>query len=61
MLVDRVALAAQVDADVELNRAFLALAAASCAIATLGLLANSVAVIIGAMLIAPLMTPIVAL
>lgn len=32
----------------------------SCSIATFGLLTNSVAVIIGAMLIAPLMTPIVA-
>lgn len=61
MPVDRAALAAEVDTDVELNRAFLALAAASCTIATLGLLANSAAVIIGAMLIAPLMTPIVAL
>jgi uncharacterized hydrophobic protein (TIGR00271 family) len=40
---------------------FYVLATASCAIATFGLLENSAAVIIGAMLIAPLMTPIVAL
>jgi uncharacterized hydrophobic protein (TIGR00271 family) len=40
---------------------YFALAAASCAIATLGLLENSAPIIIGAMLIAPLMTPIVAL
>jgi len=47
--------------EADLDRPFVALAAASCAIATFGLLANSAAVIIGAMLIAPLMTPIVAL
>jgi uncharacterized hydrophobic protein (TIGR00271 family) len=41
--------------------AFYLLGTASCAIATFGLLENSAAVIIGAMLIAPLMTPIVAL
>ena len=37
---------------------FVVLSLASCAIATLGLLENSVAVIIGAMIIAPLMGPI---
>lgn len=37
---------------------YLVLVLASCAIATLGLLANSAAVIIGAMIIAPLMLPI---
>ncbi|HZO92843.1 MAG TPA: DUF389 domain-containing protein [Candidatus Baltobacteraceae bacterium] len=47
--------------EARLDRPFVALAAASCAIATFGLLANSAAVIIGAMLIAPLMTPIVSL
>ena len=61
MDVDRAALVIGVEHDAELNRAFVYLAAASCAIATFGLLANSAAVIIGAMLIAPLMTPIVAL
>ena len=40
---------------------YFALATASCIIATLGLLENSAPIIIGAMLIAPLMTPIVAL
>ncbi len=43
------------------SASFYVLATASCAIATFGLLENSAAVIIGAMLIAPLMTPIVAL
>lgn len=44
-----------------LTPAFLFLVVASSAIATLGLLLNSVAVIIGAMLIAPLMGPIILL
>ncbi|ABO51566.1 conserved hypothetical protein 341 [Desulforamulus reducens MI-1] len=39
---------------------FYVMVVLSCSIATFGLLMNSVAVIIGAMLIAPLMTPIVA-
>jgi uncharacterized hydrophobic protein (TIGR00271 family) len=51
----------EIERDVVPSRAFVALTAASCAIATFGLLGNSVAVIIGAMLIAPLMTPIIAL
>lgn len=38
---------------------FLILVVLSCAIATSGLLTNSVAVIIGAMLVAPLMSPII--
>src|SRR4028118_1521093 len=37
---------------------YIVLILGSCAIATLGLLSNSTAVIIGAMLIAPLMLPI---
>lgn len=41
-----------------LDSAYLILTISSCAIATLGLLTNSTAVIIGAMLIAPLMSPI---
>lgn len=41
-----------------LNASYLILTVSSCAIATLGLLTNSAAVIIGAMLIAPLMLPI---
>jgi uncharacterized hydrophobic protein (TIGR00271 family) len=41
-----------------LNANFLLLSMGSCIIASLGLIANSAAVIIGAMLIAPLMLPI---
>ncbi|MBD0335747.1 MAG: DUF389 domain-containing protein [Cyanobacteria bacterium Co-bin13] len=41
-----------------LERNFLILIVGSCVIATLGLLSNSAAVIIGAMIIAPLMLPI---
>jgi uncharacterized hydrophobic protein (TIGR00271 family) len=40
------------------SRLFLALVFASCAIATFGLMENSAAVIIGAMIIAPMMLPI---
>lgn len=40
------------------DSSYLALVVGSCAIATFGLLANSAAVIIGAMIIAPLMLPI---
>jgi len=42
----------------KLGISYLILIIGSCAIATLGLLANSTAVIIGAMIIAPLMLPI---
>ena len=41
-----------------LNINYLVLIVGSCAIATLGLISNSVAVIIGAMIVAPLMLPI---
>ena len=41
-----------------LDSSYLILIVSSCAIATFGLLANSTAVIIGAMIIAPLMLPI---
>jgi uncharacterized hydrophobic protein (TIGR00271 family) len=41
------------------NRDFLALISLSTAIASLGLLQNSAAVVIGAMLVAPLMTPMI--
>lgn len=44
------------DSTLSLN--FLVLVVASCVIATLGLLTNSAAVIIGAMIIAPLMNPL---
>jgi len=45
--------------DAKLNHTFLVLMVLSTILATLGLFANSAAVIIGAMLVAPLMTPIV--
>ncbi|MDF5722605.1 MAG: DUF389 domain-containing protein [Rhizonema sp. PD37] len=41
-----------------LDRSYLILIVGSCAIATFGLLSNSAAVIIGAMIVAPLMLPI---
>lgn len=44
--------------DSTLNLNFLVLVVTSCVIATLGLLTNSAAVIIGAMIIAPLMNPL---
>ncbi len=44
--------------DAKLSLDYLVLVVASCLIATLGLLENSVAVIIGAMIVAPLMGPI---
>ncbi|MEM9162073.1 MAG: TIGR00341 family protein [Cyanobacteria bacterium P01_F01_bin.4] len=44
--------------DSELSRDYIVLTIGACIIATLGLLSNSAAVIIGAMLIAPLMQPI---
>jgi uncharacterized hydrophobic protein (TIGR00271 family) len=45
-------------ADAALSQSYIVLTVASCAIATLGLIENSVAVIIGAMIVAPLITPI---
>lgn len=45
-------------AEAKIDPPYLALVISSCAIATLGLLSNSAAVIIGAMVIAPLMFPI---
>jgi uncharacterized hydrophobic protein (TIGR00271 family) len=45
-------------ADSAIDLPYLALIVSSCAIATFGLVANSAAVIIGAMIIAPLMLPI---
>nr|WP_019508723.1 DUF389 domain-containing protein [Pleurocapsa sp. PCC 7319] len=44
--------------DSKLDISYLALTVGACAIATLGLLSNSTAVIIGAMIVAPLMLPI---
>ncbi|WP_247217542.1 DUF389 domain-containing protein [Synechococcus sp. C9] len=45
-------------AESQLDTPYLVLVVGSCIIATLGLLANSAAVIIGAMIVAPLMMPI---
>jgi uncharacterized hydrophobic protein (TIGR00271 family) len=59
--MERAALLDEVRSNVRPAWAYYVLAAASCAIASLGLLEDSAPVIIGAMLIAPLMTPIVAL
>ena len=47
--------------DAKLNKTYLILMILSTLLATFGLFANSAAVIIGAMLVAPLMTPIVSL
>ncbi|HRH80162.1 MAG TPA: DUF389 domain-containing protein [Thiobacillaceae bacterium] len=59
--LDRDATEEQVRADGGLTYSFAFLVVASCGIATLGLMLNSAAVIIGAMLVAPLMGPIVLL
>lgn len=54
----RAALDASAHADAVLSPNYIVLTVGSCLIATLGLLENSAAVIIGAMIIAPLMAPI---
>ena len=46
------------EAEAQIDTTYLVLIVGSCAIATFGLLSNSAAVIIGAMIIAPLMLPI---
>ncbi len=56
---DRADVVAHVDEGGELGPRYAFMILMSCGIATLGLLQNSVAVIIGAMLISPLMGPIV--
>jgi uncharacterized hydrophobic protein (TIGR00271 family) len=48
----------QLEADARLDQEFVVLTAAAALIATLGLLANSAAVVIGAMLIAPWILPL---
>lgn len=52
---------AKVARDARLTRQYVLLCVLSAAIATLGLLTNSTAVVIGAMLVSPLMSPIMAL
>ncbi|CAN7149626.1 TIGR00341 family protein [Pseudoxanthomonas sp. LjRoot168] len=59
--VDRVAVLRNVDENGQLGPRYAFMTVMACGIATLGLLQNSVAVIIGAMLISPLMGPIVEL
>ena len=56
---DRVTLVERVQSASEWNFDFIALICLSTAIATLGLMQNSAAVVIGAMLVAPLMTPLI--
>lgn len=51
-------LVADLQTESQLDEVYLLLIVGSCAIATLGLLSNSAAVIIGAMIVAPLMLPI---
>lgn len=59
--VDHAEVVGEVSPDANLSRRYLFMIVASCAIATIGLLQNSPAVIIGAMLISPLMGPIMGL
>ena len=56
----RDAILQEIDQNAALGQNFLVLVLLSCVIATFGLIQNSAAVIIGAMLVAPLMGPIVA-
>ena len=58
-LTDRVALFDRVQAGSRINADFVLMTSLSTAIASLGLLQNSAAVVIGAMLVAPLMTPLI--
>jgi uncharacterized hydrophobic protein (TIGR00271 family) len=59
--VDRVAIAEDIDDGGRLESSYLFMCAMASGIATIGLLCNSVSVIIGAMLVSPLMGPIVRL
>jgi uncharacterized hydrophobic protein (TIGR00271 family) len=56
---DRVSLVERVQNASQWNTDFISLICLSTAIATLGLMQNSTAVVIGAMLVAPLMTPLI--
>jgi uncharacterized hydrophobic protein (TIGR00271 family) len=57
--VDAAGILVAVERDGTLNGRFLFLTLASCVIATLGVLLNSPAVVIGSMLVAPLLGPII--
>jgi len=59
--VDRTAIATDIDDNGELEGSYLFMCTMASGIATIGLLCNSVSVIIGAMLVSPLMGPIVRL
>lgn len=59
--VDHAEIVAEVSPDAYLSRRYLFMITVACGIAMLGLLQNSPAVIIGAMLISPLMGPIMGL
>ena len=60
-MVDRAEISAEIDQDGELQGSYLFMCTMASGIATIGLLCNSVSVIIGAMLVSPLMGPIVRL
>jgi uncharacterized hydrophobic protein (TIGR00271 family) len=59
--IDRAAVLAHIEDGARLDARYALMVTLACGIALLGLLQNSVAVIIGAMLISPLMGPIIAL
>lgn len=59
--IDRAAVLAHIEEGARLDARYALMVTLACGIAMLGLLQNSVAVIIGAMLISPLMGPIIAL
>ena len=59
--IDRAAVLAHIEDGAHLDARYALMVTLACGIALLGLLQNSVAVIIGAMLISPLMGPIIAL
>jgi uncharacterized hydrophobic protein (TIGR00341 family) len=59
--ISREELYAEIEAGIKINRVFLALTVLSTVVAAIGLLRDDLAVIIGAMVIAPLLTPNVAL
>lgn len=60
-MVDRAEVATAIDQDGRLQGSYMFMSAMASGIATIGLLCNSVSVIIGAMLVSPLMGPIVRL
>ncbi|HEY9130271.1 MAG TPA: DUF389 domain-containing protein, partial [Dyella sp.] len=60
-MVDRAEVASAIDQDGRLQGSYMFMSAMASGIATIGLLCNSVSVIIGAMLVSPLMGPIVRL